>query len=123
MIPADELALLQADAESVILNQVGKIYHRSRPVQDSQGGGPDVYTISDNVPCAITAGRIRAGVTMAEQLMSLATQTILLPVSATVDVDDRIVIGGSTYRVVGPSYVRGISVLQHVDAQFDASLP
>jgi head-tail adaptor len=122
MIPAAELARIRADTEAVVLNKRGTITQRSR-AQGSQGGGADNYVAVDNVPCAITSGAIRSGVVMAGQLMSLATQTILLSVDTDVQVDARIKIDGSTYRVIGPSYVRTISVLQHVDALFDASLP
>ena len=101
MLTDAELARMQATANSY-LPDTAIIQNRTRS-SDGGGGYTETYTASGTVPCRvgpIGLGRTGAEDRAGDRISAEADFMVTLPVGTTVDTDDRIVVGPSTFNVV-----------------------
>ena len=76
------------------------VVHTAAKTADAQGGQSWTYTASGTVPCHVSPEAIRGGeVTAGGRLAELTSWVLTLHGTATVDEDDRVVVGGVTYEV------------------------
>jgi hypothetical protein len=94
MLTADDLAYTRATA-NLTLTQRAIVQHHTTG-SDGMGGEIDIYAYSDDIPCRVAPMRVQAAESVsAGQLQGNLGWEITLPVGTTIDLTDRLNVGGT----------------------------